>query len=643
MNALLIAVPLAPLLSALLIVISGRRLQKMSGVVAACGCAISLLALLLLTGSKPEVSAVWIRTGGFTLNIALHLDGLSLFMGLLASGIGFLVTIYSLEYMEKSLPRFFAISSFFIGAMLLLVLANSLLLLFAAWEGVGLASFLLIGFWYREESARRAAQKAFLVTRLGDMGFLLAFLLVLNWLATTNIETLLSAVEVGSKPAVGLALLASLFFAAAIGKSAQLPLTSWLPDAMAGPTPVSALIHSATMVAAGVYLVLRLLPLFEAAPEVLEIVLWIGGITALTAALVATVQRDIKRLLAWSTISQLGEMMFALGLGGALAASFHLATHAVFKSTLFLAAGAITHCSGSRDLDKLGRLRKAIPITAVVFVASALTLAGVPPFSGFWSEEAILADATASGFVPGVLMITLIFLAGVYISRATTAAFLSWPGAPAPPACDPGKFMLAPMLLLTVAALGLGGLLKGHLATLLGFHAAHELNWLWRGAAIFASIIGLTFGAWRVRSKGPAPALAKFPQTIPGFLDVLTRAPARGAFYLSLLFMKIESGLDRLAGTLGRFVLKLSDFNDKAENNFDRLAHWLAKSTLVLAHETGIAEDKGISYAVDRLAGTFGRTGGVLRHLQTGKIYLYTLVLFVWIIFTGVVVGLVWF
>lgn len=348
--SLLLLVPLAPLLTALVLLGWGPKLAGRGAWLSVLAAAASLGSLLFLSGQAPGFSTVWLETGGLSLTLGLSLTPLSWLVALLVAGAGVLVTFYAAGYIadEPDRARFDTALSFFIGAMLTLVLSNSLLLLFVAWEAVGLASYLLIGFWYDRGDARRAALKAFLMTRLGDLGLLLGWVWVLLRLGTTDIDGFLGAVAQGTFPAVELTPVALLFLLGAIGKSAQLPLTAWLPDAMAGPTPVSALIHSATMVAAGVYLLVRLFPLFEAAPGVLAVIFWVGALTALFAALVATTQTDLKRVLAWSTVSQLGEMVLVLGLGGAYAATFHLATHAAFKATLFLAAGAVGH--GSRNL-----------------------------------------------------------------------------------------------------------------------------------------------------------------------------------------------------------------------------------------------------------------------------------------------------
>jgi len=644
MNAfLLLSIPVWPLLAALLILLWGRKWSG-GGYVAVAGSALSLLGLLPLLGQPLRVQSVWMQTGPFTLTVGLQLDRLSQFMAVLVAGISLLVSLYAVTYMakEEGQPRFFASLSFFIASMLTLVLSNSFLLLFAAWEGVGLASFLLIGFWYRQDDARQAALEAFLLTRLGDLGLLLGWLGALLLMRTTDIATFLDAASAGAIAGGVLTILALLFFAGAVGKSAQLPLTAWLPAAMAGPTPVSALIHSATMVAAGVYLLLRLFPLFAAAPGALNVVFWVSGLTAVFAALLATVQMDLKRILAWSTVSQLGEMILALGVGGPLAAAFHLAAHASFKSTLFLTAGAIDHKAGSRDLRKLGGLARRMPLTALVFGAAALALAGFPPFSGFWSEDAILAKLAVRGPGAALLLIVLIFLAGIYISRAGVAIFARWPEMPSPQAKDPGPLMMTPMLVLGLLAAGVGWLLAGRIDGLLSFGEEPELSLIWRAAAVTASLGGLAFGSWRVRTRGPVPALGTFPQHLERWLLAATAAPGRAAFTVADVLEQVEQALDRLTRRMSQAVFAAADIDERIEVGLDQGTHDLAMATFALAGVTDRTELHGFSDIMDDFARLFNRVGGWLQPLQSGKLYLYTLGIFIWVAVISVLGILAW-
>ena len=636
-RGLLISAPTAPLLVSVLILAAGKHLEKVSGWLVVCGSAWALVALLLLGGREINFHAVWARSAGFTLTLGLSSDSLSYLTAILVAFVSTLVTLYAVAYMaeERQVGRFFKTFSFFIGAMLTLVLSNSFVLLFAAWEGVGLASFLLIGYWFREEAARRAAGKAFVMTRLGDLGLLLGWLLAWQRTGSTDMAAFLNAVSGSELGSATLTLLAFLFLAGAIGKSAQLPLTAWLPAAMAGPTPVSALIHSATMVAAGVYLILRLFPLFEVAPLALNTVLWIGALTALFAGLVATVQMDLKRVLAWSTVSQLGEMMLALGLAGPLAAAFHLATHATFKATLFLTAGGIDHAAGSRDLRKLGRLAGKIPWFAAAFVLGGLALAGVPPFSGFWSEEVILGTAAAHSPLAAGLMVVLIFLAGVYISRAGAAVFGNWPGASAPDTHPPGNLLRGATLGLAGVAASAGWALSGQLAGWLPFEAEAHLGWGWRLAAILASLSGVGVGFARVRSGGPQPALGGWPAWLEESMQAWTALPAAGTFAAARILDRIESGLDALARGLANWFEAAAALAGRAETGFDVAAQTVGQATKDMAQGTQMSEERGFGEGLDGLASLFGRGGGRLRRLQSGKLYLYTLALFLWVLATG--------
>jgi NADH-quinone oxidoreductase subunit L len=636
LRVLLVAVPLAPLMAALAVLVLGRRLPRGGGwlVVAGSGLSLAALLILVIAGGTPAVAADWATSGGWTLTVGLALDPLARFAALLVAAVALLVDLYAAAYMaeDEGRVRFFATFAFFVGAMLALVLADSFLLLFAAWEGVGLASFLLIGHWYREEAGRRGAQKAFLLTRLGDLGFLLAWLLAVGATGTTDIGAFLDAVRGGMALGLPLTTLALLFFAGAAGKSAQLPLTAWLPAAMAGPTPVSALIHSATMVAAGVYLLLRLFPLFQAAPAALAVVLWVGGLTALFAALVATVQTDLKRILAWSTISQLGEMMLALGLGGPLAAAYHLATHAAFKSTLFLTAGVIDHSAGSRDLRQLGGLARRLPLAALAFAGAGLALAGVPPFSGFWSEEAILARAVAASPAVAGLLLALIFFAGVYISRAAAATFGDWPGAPRPEVHRVQPLLRGSTAVLALAAVALGGILSPFLGGLLPFEEAHGAGLAWRLGAVTAGLAGLALGTWRVYRRGPVPALGSWPAVLEEGLELATLAPARLALAIARLLDGVEGTLDRAALGTARLAVLVAGSIDRLEDAIDRAAAWLAGAALDLARWTAMSDDRGFAQGLDRAAGWIGRAGTALRRFQTGHLYYYTLAILLWVL-----------
>ena len=383
----------------------------------------------LLNGAGREFSATWFEAGGGVFDLGMTIDPVAMVMMGVITFVSLLVQIYSLGYMrgESRLAWYFAVHSLFVASMLGLVLSNNLLVLYVGWELVGICSYLLIGFWYERRSAAEAAKKAFITTRIGDVGLLVGILLLYNKLGTFHIPTILEAVQAGELSSGVMTLSAILIFLGAMGKSAQFPLHVWLPDAMEGPTPVSALIHAATMVVAGVYLVARMLPLFEAAPGAGELVIAIGLITAVMGATMALSSTDLKRMLAYSTVSQIGFMMLALGHGALAAAMFHLATHALFKALLFLGAGNVLHAVGEHsdvDIRRLGGLRSRMPVTSAVFVIAALALSGIPPLSGFWSKDEILQGIWKDGN-PATLVITIgaFFLSALYMTRLCWLVF----------------------------------------------------------------------------------------------------------------------------------------------------------------------------------------------------------------------------
>jgi len=369
----------------------------------------------------------WVAMSDFSIGLNLQLDRLSAIMALIITGIGSLIHLYSIGYMshEKGAARFFAYLNLFCFAMLILVLSDNLLFVFFGWEGVGLCSYLLISYWYGETANADAARKAFLVNRVGDFGFVLAMCMLYAKFGTLAFSQLL--VQISPEHAVFLTGVAVLLFFAATGKSAQFPLYVWLPDAMAGPTPVSALIHAATMVTAGVYLFARMHFVFELAPAVMTAVAWIGALTALIGGTIALAQNDIKKVLAYSTVSQLGFMFLATGVGAYHAAVFHLMTHAFFKALLFLGAGSVIHaCDGVQDMRKMGGLRQALPITHATMLMGSLAIMGIPFFSGFFSKDEILfmAEAMPRGsmglFAAGALAA---FLTAIYTYRMLRMTF----------------------------------------------------------------------------------------------------------------------------------------------------------------------------------------------------------------------------
>lgn len=404
-------VPIFPLIGFLINGLLGTRLkEKQIGTIGSLAIGFSFIVsatiffqILQVPSSERSFSHIiytWIQTGDFQVNVSFLVDPLSIVMILVVTGVGFLIHVYSIGYMhgDRGFARYFAFLNLFTFSMLILVLADNFLLLFVGWEGVGLCSYLLIGFWFENKDYAYAGRKAFVVNRIGDFGFLLGMFLIFQHFGSLNFNSVFSqAPEVLT---AGVATVISLLlFVGATGKSAQIPLYIWLPDAMAGPTPVSALIHAATMVTAGVYMVARCHVLFLASPLTLSVVAIIGVSTAFLAATIAMVSNDIKKILAYSTISQLGYMFLACGVGAFGAGIFHLSTHAYFKALLFLSAGSVMHAlSNETDMTKMGGLKKKLPVTYKVFLIGAMALSGVPLLSGFFSKDEILWKAVSSPF-----------------------------------------------------------------------------------------------------------------------------------------------------------------------------------------------------------------------------------------------------
>jgi len=427
-------VPAFPLAGALLNVFLGRLIGRRAHWIAVPALAGSFLASCAVAsrawsgGAFTTTLFTWIVAGDFETGVTAYVDSLTAVMLLVVTGVGFLIHLYSAGYMhdDPGYARFFAYLNLFVFSMTMLVLAGNFLLLYVFWEAVGLCSYLLIGFWYTRPAAAQAGKKAFIVNRVGDFGFGLGIMWLWTALGTLEYTAVFKGAE--TLPAATATGIALLLFMGACGKSAQLPLHTWLPDAMEGPTPVSALIHAATMVTAGVYMVARSHALFERSGSALEVVAWVGTITAVFAATIGLVQTDIKRVLAYSTISQLGYMFAAVGLGAYVAGIFHLVTHAFFKALLFLGAGSVIHgLHGEQDLRKMGGLSYKMPITATTMWVGGLGLAGVPPLAGFFSKDEILTAAISHG-----APIFLLLLAGALMTAFYTfrLLFLAFSGAP---------------------------------------------------------------------------------------------------------------------------------------------------------------------------------------------------------------------
>ena len=439
MISLVWLIPAFPLAAFLVNGLFGRRwLGHMTGVIASVAVGLSALLsigvfLEVLGGKTQTVVALyrWMAVGDFSINASALIDPLSSVMLLVVTVVSFLIFVYSNGYMadDAGFYRFFAWLSLFVFAMLILVMADNYLLMFVGWEGVGLCSYLLIGFWFERPEPYYAAKKAFVMNRIGDWGYTIGIITIFLVFGSMNFLDVFKRLEESAPAQATLTLICIALFFGATGKSAQLPLYSWLPDAMEGPTPVSALIHAATMVTSGVYLVARSMPLFEVAGPSLQVVGVVGAITAIFAATIALVQFDIKRVMAYSTVSQLGYMFLALGVGAPIAAIFHLATHAFFKALLFLGSGSVIHgLGGEQDMRKMGGLRRKMPVTFWTMLIAGGALAALPPLAGFWSKDEILGAAFVNGhLVLYAIGIVTAVLTAFYVTRALWMTFYGEP------------------------------------------------------------------------------------------------------------------------------------------------------------------------------------------------------------------------
>jgi NADH-quinone oxidoreductase subunit L len=520
-------IPLLPFAGFLLNAFFGRRLSKSASgaaasAVMAAAFAASVAVVWQLVALEPDAREIsthvfnWFTSGDLSIDFTLRVDPLSSLMILIITGIGTLIHVYSTSYMhdetDAEFARYFSYLNLFAAFMLVLVLGANFLVLFLGWEGVGLCSYLLVGFWYRKKSASDAGKKAFIVNRVGDFGFILGVFLIFTKFGTLDFQHIAHAAsQLGPEATFGaISTMTLLLFVGATGKSAQIPLFVWLPDAMEGPTPVSALIHAATMVTAGVYMIGRNAVLFSLAPQTLNIVAIIGTATALMAGTIALVQNDIKKVLAYSTVSQLGYMFLAMGVGAYASGIFHLYTHAFFKALLFLGSGAVIHAlHGEQDMRRMGGLRKDLPITYWTFLIGAIAIAGVPGFAGFFSKDEILFNAFVSGHTAlwAVGLLTSL-LTAIYMFRVVFLTFYGErrpahqaEGAPAP--AHPGEeepgvehahaahlHDAPPAMAIALVVLAAGSVLAGYAG--LGGRFAHFLEPSFGGALVERSGEGAT-------------------------------------------------------------------------------------------------------------------------------------------------------
>jgi NADH-quinone oxidoreductase subunit L len=609
---------------------------------------------------RETVSFTWFHFGSARVDLGWVLDPLAAIMLVMVSFVGLLIFIYSVGYMahDENFTRFFCFLSLFAGAMLGVVISNSLLLLFMCWEIVGLTSYLLIGFWYQKPSAAAAAKKAFVTTRVGDVFFFLGII----WLFSSTGTLLLYNHGFGSIESLSLAILSTqhaglglsatgaialLIFAGAAGKSGQLPLHVWLPDAMEGPTPVSALIHAATMVAAGVYLVARVYPLMQigAAPGgttiALTVVTWVGAATAVFAALIAVAQNDIKRILAYSTISQLGYMMAGLGIGGVAVGMFHLITHAFFKALLFLGAGSVIHgCHEEQDIRRMGGLKVDMPLTFITYTIGMLALCGFPIFfSGFWSKDGILEAAqhwsVAKG--PFYLLVFGALLTAFYMTRQVCYVFLGyWRGHKT--AHESPKIMTAPLAILAFFAMALGligtpawpwfrAFLEGRAAEI-NFHGLIEPGFLVLiSISSLVVFVGLGLGWWLYGDKSPKP---EEPDVLEKSVPWLW-APLRDRLYVDEFY-----GVTVIA--FYKWWARVADWIDRRV--WGGIVALVALLFALWAQLNRLLDINWVDGGFDKTCEELSEGGGLLASIESGRVQNYLRILAVAVV--ALVVILFW-
>jgi NADH-quinone oxidoreductase subunit L len=576
-------------------------------------CALSLWVMGAVMAAPEHMLLIddisWVVIGNLNIHIGVLVDSLTAVMCVVVTFVSLMVQIYSQGYMkgDPGYLRYYSFMSLFTACMLGLVLANNILFMFVFWEGVGLGSYLLIGFWFHKASAANAAKKAFIVTRLGDFGFLAAILVLYAQTGTFDTQAIYQLVAAGTLAGTTLTWVAIGIFSGAAGKSAQFPLHVWLPDAMEGPTPVSALIHAATMVAAGVFLVARFYPVFSHSPEAMMVVAVIGAFTAIFAASIGLVMNDIKRVLAYSTISQLGYMMLGLGVGGVAFGIFHLFTHAFFKALLFLGSGSVNHSTGTFDMRLMGGLRKTMPWTYITFLIGSLSLAGIWPLAGFWSKDEILVAAFSNNPLLFTLAIITVFMTAFYMFRAIFMTFHGeYRGGAAPEhgghdehAGKPHEsplVMVAPLVILAVLAICVGWVnVTGAFSQFMGHGEAEQ--------------VGFVSGFFGVLTH-PLPLIS----LIVGIL---------GIFLAYAMYIKKWISAEKIGAAFKPIYTLLSRkyFMDELYENvivktilYNGIFKWMAM------FDTSIVDG-----TVNGAAGVTAGAGGAVRKLQTGQTQLYVL------------------
>ncbi|MFN2643184.1 MAG: NADH-quinone oxidoreductase subunit L [Actinomycetota bacterium] len=639
-------IPILPLAAFFLIIAFGKRLPLKGPEIGIVAVSISFIMSVGIIAKfvgahgaehAREISTRWFPFGsGAHLQIGMKIDGLTAVMFIVVTTVSLLVQIYSIGYMkgEVRYTWFFAALSLFTGSMLTLVIANNLLMMLIGWELVGICSYLLIGHYWEEKANSNAAIKAFITTKTGDVPFLIGIFVLFAGTHTFNINAIYHKVAAGDVSHATLTAAAILLFGGAIGKSGQFPLHVWLPDAMAGPTPVSALIHAATMVTAGVFLVARLFPVFAASPEALNEVALIGAFTMLFAALIAMVQDDIKRVLAYSTVSQLAYMMAALGVGAREAAVFHLFTHAFFKALLFLGAGSVIHAAHSNSMRDMGGLRKLMPTTYATFLIATLALSGIPPFAGFWSKDEILTEAFRAGqhgpthivgYIVYVFGAITAFLTAFYMMRAFQMTFMGKYRGEAHPHESP-RVMTGPLVILGALSVvagfvGIPGLKSGFGSWLaLGEHEVESANYLLIVVSVLLAGGGLVLGSRVYRTYAEVDPLER----LGWFHKVLVNKFYIDEFYMAAIVRPIRDRVSRATLWINQNVL------DGAVNG----AAAVAKISGDGLYDQ--LDQKVVDGAINGIGITARATGGVLKYLQSGDVQKYAAYLFAGIVILAV-------
>ncbi len=563
--------------------------------------------------SNPSVAVEffnWINCGKLSVSFGFLIDSLSVTMMMIITGVGFLIHIFSIGYMEhdERINTYFSQLNLFIFSMMLLVMSSNYLLMFVGWEGVGLCSYLLIGFWYRKDAFNNAARKAFIMNRIGDLGFIFGLIALFTTFHSLDFNLIFLQTGKFSGGETIITFITLMLLIGAIGKSAQIPLFTWLPDAMAGPTPVSALIHAATMVTAGIYLIARSSALFVLAPITMNVVLIIGIVTALVAAIIALLQNDIKKILAYSTVSQLGFMFIALGLGAFSTSVFHLTTHAFFKALLFLGAGSIIHSlQGQQDIRLMGGIRKNMPITFVTFFIAVLAISGIPPFSGFFSKDEILATAFHSNPVVWVFTIIVSILTCFYMFRLFFLVFYgSYRGGAITfeKIHESPKVMTIPLILLAILAFA-GGFIN--IPAMFG--GSHDFT-----NFIHPSITGLPIGLMETENYSTEIFLAS------GVLLLIIVT----VFISWFVFVKksnipMPDSIQR--NFISNFVYRKFYFDELYHILIVKPYHWLAEKF------TSFIEINIIDYIVNGIGSLVLSVGNKVRMVQTGSIGFYMFVM----------------